>query len=596
MSDYFPPLDDMQFVLNTLAGISEIATLPGYEEASPDLINAVLEEAGKMASQVLAPLNRIGDQQGSRLIDGQVHTPEGWKAAYQHFVKSGWNGLSFNPKYGGQGLPWTLATPLAEMWHSANMAFALCPMLTQATAEALEKYGSTDLKSIYLSKLVSGEWTGTMNLTEPQAGSDLSAVRSKAIREGDHYRLKGQKIFITYGDHDLAENIIHFVLARTPDAPEGTKGISMFLVPKWLVDEKGAITTLNDIRCVSLEHKLGIHASPTAVLAYGDREGAIGYLIGSENKGLAHMFTMMNLARHAVGVEGVAISERAYQQAKRYACERIQGKPPGTQTRSAIIGHPDIKRMLMQMKSQIEAMRALTYYWAACFDQGSRHPNAKIRQEKLAEAELLTPIVKAWCTEASQEITSLNIQIHGGMGYIEETGAAQHFRDARITTIYEGTTGIQAGDLVYRKVLHNRGETVFAFLERIQATIITLKTITDPLFVDIRKNLEQSLKSLTLATECLLESHKNDPRFPSYVSFHYTKMFGIVAGGWLMARAAIEAKKRIEHKTEISGFCNTKIMSAVFFSQQIMPSTSALEKTIVQSVNTPILDLEVNYF
>lgn len=596
MSDYFPPLDEMRFVLSTLANISEIATLPGYEEATPDLINAVLEEAGKMASQVLAPLNRIGDQQGSRLIDGQVHTPEGWKAAYHHFVKSGWNGLPFNPEYGGQGLPWTLATPLAEMWHSANMAFALCPMLTQATVEALEKYGSAHLKSIYLPKLVSGEWTGTMNLTEPQAGSDLSAVRSKAIREGDHYRLSGQKIFITYGDHDLAKNIIHFVLAKTQGAPEGTKGISMFLVPKWLVDENGAITTLNDIRCVSLEHKLGIHASPTAVLVYGDQGGAIGYLVGSENKGLAHMFTMMNLARHAVGVEGMAISERAYQQARRYACERIQGKPPGTQTRSAIISHPDIKRMLMQMKSQTEAMRALTYYWAACFDQGSRHPDSKIRCQKLAEAELLTPIVKAWCTEVSLEITSLNIQIHGGMGYIEETGAAQHFRDARITTIYEGTTGIQAGDLIYRKVLHNRGETVFAFLVPIRTTITTLKTITDPLFVDIRKNLEQGVESLTLATECLLENHKNNPHFPSYVSFHYMRIFGIVAGGWLMARAAIEAKKKIENKTDTSGFYNTKIMSTVFFSQQIMPSVSSIEKMITQSVNTPILNLEAKYF
>ncbi|MBI3936883.1 MAG: acyl-CoA dehydrogenase, partial [Betaproteobacteria bacterium] len=447
MSTYTAPLADMRFVIKELVGLDRIAALPGCEEASAEVVDAVLEEAGKFASEVLAPLNPIGDREGARLENGRVFAPPGFKEAYRKFIEGGWNGLSGRPEHGGQGLPHLVATPVAEMWNSANLAFCLCPMLTSGVLEALRLHGSAEQQSRYLPKLTSGEWCGTMNLTEPQAGSDLSAVRTRAIPEGDHYRIHGTKIFITWGEHDLAENIAHLVLARTPGAPEGVKGISLFIAPKFLVNPDGSPGERNDIRCVSIERKLGIHASPTCVLAYGDGKGAIGHLVGEENHGLEYMFTMMNHARLAVGVEGVAIAERAHQQALAYAKTRVQGWEVGQRSgdRVTIIHHPDVRRMLLSMKAQTEAMRALAYAAAAALDQAKHQPDPAERRRQQALVDLLTPLVKGWCTEQAVEIASTGIQVHGGVGFVEETGAAQLLRDARITTIYEGTTGIQAG-------------------------------------------------------------------------------------------------------------------------------------------------------
>src|SRR5688572_4706004 len=456
MSIYQAPLSEMRFVMNELAGLDQVAKLPGYEEAAPDVVAAILQEASKFATDVLDPLNQSGDAEGAkRLEDGTVKTPVGFKAAYRQYCENGWNGLTKNPEHGGQGLPQLVATAVEEMWHSSNMAFDLCPLLTQGAIEAIELVGTEAQKQQFLPKMVSGEWTGTMNLTEPQAGSDLAAVRTKAVKQPDgSYRLSGNKIFITYGEHDYTDNIIHLVLGRTPDAPEGVKGISLFIVPKVLVNEDGSLGKRNDVRCVSIEHKLGIHASPTCVMAYGDKEGAVGYLIGEENRGLEYMFIMMNLARFSVGMEGVGIAERAYQRAVTYARDRVQGKAVGLEKApkaSPIIEHPDIRRMLMTMRAYTEAMRAVAYVTAAAMDNARRHPDAASRKQHQAFVDLMIPIVKAHSTELGQVVASLGVQVHGGMGYIEETGAAQHMRDARITTIYEGTTGIQANDLIGRK-------------------------------------------------------------------------------------------------------------------------------------------------
>jgi len=458
MTEYRAPLRDMQFVLKELAGLDEIAKLPGCEEVNSELVGQILEEAAKFASGVLSPLNKTADQEGSRWENGAVRTPKGFKQAYLQFVEGGWNAMQAPPEYGGQGLPKIVTTPVIEMFKSANLSFSLCPMLTAGAVEALLLRGSERLKNIYVKKMVGGAWTGTMNLTEPQAGSDLALVKTRAVRShddknGDHYRIHGQKIFITYGEHDLAENIVHMVLARTPDAPEGVRGISMFVVPKFLVGKDGSPGLRNDVKCASIEHKLGIHASPTAVMIYGEKEGAVGYLVGEENRGLEYMFIMMNAARFAVGLEGVSISERAYQQALAYAKERIQSRDlAGGGSAVPIIRHPDVRRMLMNMKAQTEAMRALAYVVAAAMDKGMRHPDKEERARNQAFADLLIPIVKGWSTETGIEVASTGIQVHGGMGFIEETGAAQHLRDARITTIYEGTTGIQANDLVGRKI------------------------------------------------------------------------------------------------------------------------------------------------
>ena len=459
MSDYVAPLKDMQFVLTELAGLDQVAKLPGCEEVSVELVEQILEESGKFCAEVLSPLNQPGDAEGSKWEQGKVTTPKGFIAAYKQFVEGGWNALQFPQEFGGQGLPKLVATPVMEMWKAANMSFSLCPLLTGGAIEALLLRGADSLKQTFLPKMVEGIWTGTMNLTEPQAGSDLALVKSKAVpqrdeRLGDHYRISGQKIFITYGEHDLAENIVHLVLARTPDAPEGVKGISLFVVPKFLVNADGSLGKRNDVQCASIEHKLGIHASPTAVLIFGEKEGAIGYLVGQENQGLAYMFIMMNAARFAVGLEGVAISDRAYQLALAYAKERVQSRDlAGGAKAVPIIRHPDVRRMLMSMKAQTEAMRALAYVTAAAMDIAHRDPDAGLRAKHQAFADMMIPVVKGWSTETCIEVASTGIQVHGGMGYVEETGAAQLLRDARITTIYEGTTGIQANDLIGRKLL-----------------------------------------------------------------------------------------------------------------------------------------------
>jgi alkylation response protein AidB-like acyl-CoA dehydrogenase len=437
MTAYAAPLTEMRFVLDEIADLAAVARLPGYEEATPDLADAILEEAGKLAAEVLAPLNQSGDREGATFENGVVRTATGFREAYHRYVESGWNALPFDPDYGGQGLPWTLATAIQEMWNSANLGFALCPMLTQGAVELLQAHGSDAQKALWLPKLISGEWAGTMNLTEPQAGSDVGALKTRAEPRDGHWLITGQKIFITYGEHDLTENIAHMVLARTPGAPAGTKGLSLFLVPKVLVGDDGSLGQRNDLRCVSIEHKLGIHASPTAVLAFGDSGGAVGTLIGEENRGMACMFTMMNNARLAVGLEGVAIAERAYQQALAYARERRQSSALGSAdpTPVAIVRHPDVRRMLMTMKSQIEAMRALIYTTAATLDRAKRAPDEAARARAQTKADLLIPVAKAWSTDLGCEIASLGVQVHGGMGFIEETGAAQYYRDARIAPI-----------------------------------------------------------------------------------------------------------------------------------------------------------------
>src|SRR5688572_1420549 len=469
-SVYEVPLRDMQFVLTELAGLDTVAQLPGCEEASPEVATSILEEAARFAESVLAPLNRRGDLEGARWQDGEVRTPAGWVGAYRAFTEAGWSSLTGPQDYGGQGLPRVLGAAVKEMWKSANLAFSLCPMLTEGAIEALARCGSSELKRAFLPRMVSGEWSGTMNLTEPHAGSDLASVRTRAVPQPDgSYRLFGQKIFITYGEHDLADNIVHLVLARTPDAPEGVKGISLFVVPKVLVHESGA-RTRNDVRCVSIEHKLGIHASPTATLAFGDRSGAVGYLVGAEHRGLEYMFVMMGEARFAVGIEGIAIGERAYQQARAYARERRQGRDVVTGTGHVpIIRHGDVRRMLLLMRSRTEAARALAYWVAAEADRAHHHPDAGQRAHHQKLVDLLIPVVKGWSTELGIETASLGVQVHGGVGFVEETGAAQHLRDARITTIYEGTTGIQAIDLVGRKIARDGGSAARALIERIDA-------------------------------------------------------------------------------------------------------------------------------
>jgi alkylation response protein AidB-like acyl-CoA dehydrogenase len=589
MTTYIAPLRDMHFVMRELAGLPQLATLPGYEEATPELAEAVLEEAAKLASEVLAPLNKIGDERGASLTHDGVAAAQGFGAAYRQFVENGWNGLGGDPEYGGQGLPGLIAAATVEIWNSANMAFALCPLLSAGATEALKQHGSRDLKSRYLPKLVSGEWTGTMNLTEPQAGSDLSAVRTKAVPEGDHYRLFGQKIFITWGDHDMTDNVVHLVLARTPNAPEGVRGISLFLVPKVLINADGTLGERNDVRCVSIEHKLGIHASPTCVMSFGDTKGAVGYLVGQENKGLAHMFTMMNEARQKVGLQGIGIAERAYQAARDYAKERVQGRPAGQKSgdRVTIIHHPDVRRMLLTMKSQIEAMRAFGYVVAADLDLAHKHPDATERQRRQARVDLLIPVLKGWCTELGVEIASLGVQVYGGMGFIEETGACQYLRDARISPIYEGTTGIQAADLVGRKLPVDKGWAMAALIGEMRAVDGQLAEGDGAGFASIRAALRDAVQALEQATQWMLQTVEQDPDATLAASVSYLMLVGYVCGGWQMARAAIAARAALpsgEHKA----FYRAKIATATFYAEQIMPKAIALLSVVKSGASTAL--------
>ena len=585
MSVYTAPLQDMHFAINQLAGLGEVTAMPQYGEINAELAAAVLDEAARFAQEVLEPLNRSGDQQGARLADGKVTAPDGFAKAYQQFVAAGWNALGGQPDYGGQNLPHIVSMPVQEIWNSANMAFCLCPMLTTGVVEAMHVHGSAEQQRLFLPKLTTGEWAGTMNLTEPQAGSDLSAVRTRATPEGDHYRLRGTKIFITWGEHDMSGNIVHLVLARTPGAPEGVKGISLFIVPKYLVNADGTLGARNDVKCVSIERKLGIHASPTCVLSYGEEKGAVGYLVGEENRGLEYMFTMMNHARLGVGIEGVGIAERAYQHALQYAQTRVQGREIGQRSgdRVTIIHHPDVRRMLMTMRSQIEAMRGLAYTAAAALDKAKHHPDEKERARQQAYVDLLTPIVKGWCTEQAVEIASMAIQVHGGMGFIEETGAAQYLRDARITTIYEGTTGIQANDLVGRKVAFEKGATA-------QAVIAQMRGLDAPLaqagLDAMRENLKSAVDGLEAATRWLVESYARDPRAAAAVSVPYLRLFGTVAGGAVMARAALIAQEKCKGADKGDAFHKAKLATARFYADHLLPQSHLLARQITQGAGS----------
>jgi alkylation response protein AidB-like acyl-CoA dehydrogenase len=587
MTAYAAPIADMRFAATRLAGFADIAALPGGEDLSEDLLASIFEEGGKFAGGVLAPLNRIGDLQGSRLENGVVRTPDGWSAAYRAFADGGWNAVPFEPGYGGQGLPWLVATALQEMWHSANMAFALCPMLTQAGVEAISHHGSPELKAQFLSKLVSGQWTGTMNLTEPQAGSDLAAIRTRADRDGDHYRITGQKIFITYGDHELAENIVHLVLARLPDAPAGVKGISLFVVPKYLVGADGALGKRNDLRCVSLEHKMGIHASPTAVMSYGDNGGAFALLVGEENKGLQYMFTTMNNARLAVGLQGVGVAERALQKAASFARERVQGRDivDGASKPVAIIRHPDIRRMLLTMRALTESSRALAYFAAAKLDVANRHPDSATREAAKAIVDLLIPVVKGWSTEIGSEAAAMGVQIHGGMGYIEETGAAQFMRDAKIAEIYEGTNGIQANDLIGRKLTRDGGATAKSFIATMRSLDGDLADAGAELS-SLRGALAKGLAALQTTTEWILAHQTKDSHDAAAGAMSYMRLWGTVAGGWLMARAALAAKADLSAGTGDSDFLRAKIVTACFYGEQILPRAAMFEATAKAGART----------
>jgi 3-(methylthio)propanoyl-CoA dehydrogenase len=596
MSTYIAPLRDMRFVMTELADLGALSSLPGLEEVTPELADAVLEEAARLAAEVLAPLNKTGDEQGARLTPDGVVAADGFAQAYRQFSAGGWGGLSGDPAFGGQGLPELLNAAAVEMWNSANMAFALCPVLTAGATEALRQHGSEELRQRYLQNLVSGAWTGTMNLTEPQAGSDLAAVRTKAVPEGDHYRLYGQKIFITWGDHDMTDNVIHLVLARTPDAPEGVRGISLFLVPKFLLNADGSPGQRNDVHCVSLEHKLGIHASPTCVMSFGDRDGAIGYLVGHENKGLAHMFTMMNEARQKVGVQGLAIAERAYQQAREYAKERVQGRPAASRSGQAvaIIHHPDVRRMLLTMKSQIEAMRAFAYVIAADMDRTHRHPDDSERARRQARVDLLIPVLKGWCTELGVEIASLGVQVHGGMGYIEETGACQFLRDARIATIYEGTTGIQAADLVGRKLASDGGAAMAALIVEMQSVALELERSADTRLAPIGIAFAVSVQALEDATRWMLRTGASGIDEALASSVDYLMMTGYVCGGWQMARAALAASKN-DAAGDDQDFQRTKLATARFYAEKILPKAHALRETILRGASGAI-DIPIEQF
>jgi acyl-CoA dehydrogenase len=569
----------MHFVLQELAGLAEISHLPGCEEINAELVDQILEEGAKFASGVLSPLNRSADEEGSHWDKGKVTTPKGFREAYKEFVAAGWNALQAPAEYGGQGLPKIVSTPIVEMWKSANLSFSLVTMLTAGAAEALILRGSEAQKKQYLPKMIEGSWTGTMNLTEPQAGTDLAMLRTKAVREGDHYRVSGQKIFITYGEHDLTDNIVHLVLARVEGAPEGVRGISMFLVPKFMVKADGSLGERNGVQCASIEHKLGIHASPTAVLVY---ENAVGYLVGEENRGLEYMFIMMNLARFAVGMEGLSLSERAYQQALAYAKERVQSRDVAGGGKSVtIIHHPDVRRMLMGMKSQIEAMRALAYVVAAAVDKSLRHPDKEERARSQAFVDLMIPIVKGWFTETGIEIASTGIQVHGGMGFIEETGAAQHLRDARITTIYEGTTAIQANDLIGRKIAREGGATAKVVIAAMRAVEAELGKAAGE---DMAATREAFSAALTAAEECvswMVITYGNDVKAAHAGAVPFLKLMGIVCGGWQVARAALVAQQRLSEGRGDKAFYEAKIKTARFYADHVLTQAPGLRNTIV---------------
>ncbi len=589
---YTAPLKDMMFVLEELANIEQLAQLPGFEDAGAQTAQAVLEECAKFNQDVIAPLNREGDLVPSSLANGVVSTSKGFKEAFKQFGEGGWQGIAHPVEFGGQGLPKLIATPCVEMLHAANLSFALCPLLSDGAIEALLLAGTDEQRALYAEKLISGKWTGSMNLTEPQAGSDLSLVRSKAVKQADSsYRIFGTKIFITYGEHDMAENIVHLVLARTPEAPEGVKGISLFIVPKFMVNADGSLGKRNDVWCTSIEHKLGIKASPTAVLLYGDDKGEVGagaiaYLVGEENRGLEYMFIMMNAARFGVGMQGIAIAERAYQKAVGYARDRMQSRAvEGSSGPVAIIRHPDVRRMLMTMRAHIEAARALAYVAAAASDAGHQHPDADTRKANAAFYEFMVPIVKGWSTEMSLEVTSLGVQVHGGMGFIEETGAAQFYRDARILTIYEGTTAIQANDLVGRKTSRDGGKAATGIVAQARLTAAALQTAGDADLSAIGNRLEVGLQALEQAIAFVAANAKTDVRAVYAGSVPYLKLAGMVLAGWQMGRAALVAHSKRSDATAEQSFYSAKLGTARFYADHILSQAPGVSASIVEGAS-----------
>ena len=587
---YEAPVKDLNFVIKNLINLDELSNIPDYQEFSDDLVDAILEEAGKIGSEVLDPCNLSGDHEGSKRLDtGEVKTPKGYKEAYESLRDGGWFGLEAKEQFGGQQIPVTLSAAVNEIWHSSNMSLALCHLLTQGLIYALQKSASEDQRNFFIPKLASGVWTGTMNLTEPQAGTDLSSIKTKAVKENGHYKITGQKIYITYGEHDLSENIIHLVLARTPDAPDGNKGISVFIVPKFIPNEDGSIGQKNDVTCLSIEKKLGVKGSPTAVLQFGENGGAIGYLVGEENQGLNIMFEMMNHARFSVGVQGLAVSERAYQQSKMYAFDRVQGIPIDGKKGDPIIDHPDVLRLASTMKSEVEAMRALAIYGGFALDM------TKSSQSEYwdTKSSLMIPIIKGWLTERSLEITSNAIQIHGGMGFIEETGIAQHYRDARILPIYEGTTAIQANDLVFRKTLRDNGKAISDLITEINTEVTEISKSDDKNLQNICKKMKVSIETTNKVINHIVSISNNKKR-PAVSGVNYLMMLGYVFGGWMMMKTAsrsIDLKNKNEMDEE---FLNAKISSSMIYFSSILPKIESLSSIILQG-DEDVLSMKKNW-
>ena len=577
MTDYRAPLADIDFVLNRVCGLDRILQLPGYLDVDSSVVRDLLEEAARFMEEKIAPLNKVGDEFGVRLnADHSVTTAPGFADAYQHYVLAGWGAVPFDTGFGGGGFPWVVGIALQEILTASNMAFSMCPLLTQGAIDAIMHHGSESQKMTYLPKMITGEWSGTMNLTEPDAGSDVGAVRTKAVKNVDgSYRISGTKIYISFGEHDMADNIVHLVLARTPDAPPGTKGISCFIVPKYLVNNDGTLGRKNDITCVSVEHKLGIHASPTCVLSFGDNGGATGYLIGEENRGMQYMFTMMNQARLSVGLQGLSLGDRAYQQALQYAKDRRQGRAPGAPAgeSSPIIDHPDVKRMLMTIKTTCEALRRLTYWNAACLDVAKHHPDASEREFAADLAALLTPMSKGWGTDMAVELTGIAVQIHGGMGFVEETGVAQHYRDARITTIYEGTNGIQAIDLLGRKLSLQGGAVVKRHLDSIDSMVSKLSSY--PALQGVRAALVKTLAATREATEWLAKNGGNQLDLLAGAT-PYLRLISVLTGGYLLAESAVIAIDNSLADDVIA----ERVASARFFCEQLMPVADGLVPSI----------------
>jgi len=578
MSAYQAPLRDLHFNIKEMVDFDAVTRLPGYEEAA-DVVEPILEEAANFASSVLDPLNAPGDREGAHFEGGKVTTPKGFKPAFKQFADAGWIGLPMPAEYGGQSLPQTLSTAVLEMWQASNMAFSNGPLLNQGAIEAILLCGTEEQKQLFIPRLISGEWTGTMDLTEPQAGSDLAQVRTKAVPNGDHYLISGQKIFITYGEHDYVDNIVHLVLARTPSAPEGIKGISLFIVPKRKVNPDGSLGELNDVQCAGIEHKLGIHASPTCTMNYGENGGAAGYLVGEENQGLKYMFIMMNAARFSVGVQGYSLADRAYQSALAYARERVQSKDIAAKewTPVHLIEHPDVRRMLMDCKSQIEAMRSLAFFTAAQLDLAHAHVDEKAKADALSLVELFTPIVKAWSTEVSTQLVSEALQVFGGMGYIEETGMAQYYRDVRIAQIYEGTTGIQANDLLGRKFLRDNGKTALRVIGEMQATSKELGASDNADVKAIGVALDRAIKALTDASQWIggegmkILGGKGDTKALFAGAVPYLMLWGYTAGGWMMARAALISTLKTGDE-----FYAAKLKTARYYAEHVLPRATGL--------------------